>query len=160
MQGTTTRFRCQEPANAEERVERVQRGSGPLTWQPYGDLYKLAGKELVVPATASWVFWAAPVVARTAMRTVPILIPVLTNYPLPLPGMGGLVGGGLILTLDGFGILLAGLDSGHPYGGLGSSRAARVYLTELARAVLSRKADEPNRHDGAPMAGAAGSLAR
>jgi formate hydrogenlyase subunit 4 len=114
--------------------EKIQRGQGPSIWQPYRDLAKLFRKELVVPATASWVFWAAPVVAFTAMLTVPILIPVLTNYPLPLSDMGDILGGGLILTLGGFGILLAGLDSGHPYGGLGSSREAM--LTVLAEPTL------------------------
>lgn len=114
--------------------EKIQRGQGPSIWQPYRDLWKLFRKELVVPATASWVFWAAPVVAFTAMLTVPILIPVLTNYPLPLSDMGDILGGGLILTLGGFGILLAGLDSGHPYGGLGSSREAM--LTILAEPTL------------------------
>jgi formate hydrogenlyase subunit 4 len=114
--------------------EKIQRGQGPSIWQPYRDLAKLFRKELVVPATASWVFWAAPVVAFTAMLTVPILIPVLTNYPLPLSDMGDILGGGLILTLGGFGILLAGLDSGHPYGGLGSSREAM--LTILAEPTL------------------------
>lgn len=108
--------------------EKIQRGQGPSLWQPYRDLSKLFRKELVVPNTASWVFWAAPVVAFTAMLTVPILIPVLTDYPLPLSDMGDILGGGLILTLGGFGILLAGLDSGHPYGGLGSSREAMLAI--------------------------------
>jgi formate hydrogenlyase subunit 4 len=108
--------------------EKIQRGQGPSIWQPYRDLAKLFRKELVVPSTASWVFWVAPVVAFTAMLTVPILIPVLTDYPLPLSDMGDILGGGLILTLGGFGILLAGLDSGHPYGGLGSSREAMLAI--------------------------------
>ncbi len=108
--------------------EKIQRGQGPSIWQPYRDLFKLFQKELVIPATASWVFRAAPLVAFTAMLTVPILIPVLTNYPLPLSDMGDILGGGLILTLGGFAILLAGLDSGHPYGGLGSSREAMLAI--------------------------------
>ncbi|WP_449425494.1 NADH-quinone oxidoreductase subunit H [Rhodanobacter lindaniclasticus] len=66
---------------------------GPSLLQPYRDLHKLFRKQLVVPATASWIFWAAPVVAFTAMLTVPILIPVLTNYPLPLSDMGRSSGG-------------------------------------------------------------------
>ena len=114
--------------------EKIQRGQGPSIWQPYRDLRKLFCKELVIPATASWVFRAAPIVAFTAMLTVPILIPVLTSYPLPLSDMGDILGGGLILTLGGFAILLAGLDSGHPYGGLGSSREAM--LTILAEPTL------------------------
>lgn len=108
--------------------EKVQRGRGPSLFQPYRDLFKLLRKEIVVPQTASWIFWAAPIVAFSAMLTVPILIPVLTNYPLPLSNMGDILGGGLILTLGGFAILLAGLDSGHPYGGLGSSREAMLSI--------------------------------
>ncbi|CUB00250.1 respiratory chain complex I subunit 1 family protein [Thiomonas bhubaneswarensis] len=114
--------------------EIVQRGSGPSLFQPYRDLFKLLRKEIVVPQTASWVFWAAPVVAFACMLTVPILIPVLTDYPLPLSDMGDILGGGLILTLGGFAILLAGLDSGHPYGGLGSSR--ETMLSILAEPTL------------------------
>jgi formate hydrogenlyase subunit 4 len=108
--------------------EKVQRGQGPSIFQPYRDLAKLFSKQIVVPQTASWVFWIAPIVAFTCMLTVPILIPVLTNYPLPLSDMGDILGGGLILTLGGFAILLAGLDSGHPYGGLGSSREAMLAI--------------------------------
>ncbi|HQU17246.1 MAG TPA: NADH-quinone oxidoreductase subunit H [Gammaproteobacteria bacterium] len=114
--------------------ERMQRGEGPSVWQPYRDLWKLLHKELVVPETASWLFWAAPVVAFAAMLLVPMLIPVLTNYPLPQSNMGDILGGGLILTLASFMILLAGLDTGQPFGGLGSSRA--VMLTILAEPTL------------------------
>jgi Formate hydrogenlyase subunit 4 len=74
--------------------EKVQRGRGPSLFQPYRDLFKLLRKEIVVPQTASWIFWAAPIVAFSAMLTVPILIPVLTNYPLPLSDMGDILGGG------------------------------------------------------------------
>jgi formate hydrogenlyase subunit 4 len=116
--------------------ERVQRAQGPSIWQPYRDLRKLFAKEVVVPETASWIFWAAPVVAFTAMLTVPILIPVLTNYPLPYSDMGDILGGGLILTLGSFMILLAGLDSGSAYGGIGSSRAVMVAILAEPTLIL------------------------
>jgi len=114
--------------------ERVQRAQGPGIFQPYRDLRKLFGKEIVVPETASWLFWITPIVAFTAMLTVPILIPVLTNFPLPLSDMGDILGGGLILTLGGFMITLAGLDSSSAYGGIGSSRT--VMVTILAEPTL------------------------
>ena len=114
--------------------ERVQRARGPGIFQPYRDLRKLFRKQLVVPETASWIYWAAPPVAFAAMLTVPLLIPVLTDYPLPLSDMGDILGGGLILTLGSFMILLAGLDSGSAYGGIGSSRA--VMLGILAEPTL------------------------
>ena len=77
--------------------ERVQRAQGPGIFQPYRDLWKLFHKQLVVPETASFIYWATPVVAFTCMLTVPLLIPVLTNFPLPLSDMGDILGGGLIL---------------------------------------------------------------
>ncbi len=114
--------------------ERVQRARGPGILQPYRDLWKLFHKQLVVPETASFIYWITPIVAFTCMLTVPILIPVLTNFPLPLSDMGDILGGGLILTLGSFMITIAGLDSGSAYGGIGSSRA--VMLGILAEPTL------------------------
>lgn len=116
--------------------ERVQRAQGPGIFQPYRDLWKLFHKQLVLPETASWLFWIAPIVAFTAMMTVPILIPVVTNFPLPLSDMGDILGGGLILTLGGFMITLAGLDSGSAYGGIGSSRAVMVAILAEPTLIL------------------------
>jgi formate hydrogenlyase subunit 4 len=114
--------------------ERIQRARGPGIFQPYRDLWKLFHKQGVVPETASFIYWIAPVVAFTCMLTVPILIPVLTNFPLPLSDMGDILGGGFILMLGSFLITLAGLDSGSAYGGIGSSRA--VMLGILAEPTL------------------------
>jgi formate hydrogenlyase subunit 4 len=114
--------------------ERVQEAQGPGIFQPYRDLWKLFHKQIVIPQTASWIYWIAPFVAFAAMLTVPILIPVLTDFPLPLSDMGDILGGGLILTLGSFMIVLAGLDSGSAYGGIGSSRA--VMLGILAEPAL------------------------
>jgi formate hydrogenlyase subunit 4 len=116
--------------------EKVQRGQGPSVFQPYRDLWKLFHKTQLVPETASWIFWAAPVVAFVAMTIVPLLIPVLTNFPLPLSDMGDILGGGLILTVGGFFILLAGLDTGQPFGGLGSSRAAMLAILAEPTLIL------------------------
>jgi formate hydrogenlyase subunit 4 len=114
--------------------ERVQRSQGPGIFQPYRDLWKLFHKQIVVPQTASWLFWVTPIVAFTCMLVVPILIPVLTNFPLPESDMGDILGGGLILTLGSFMIILAGLDTSSAYGGIGSSRA--VMLSILAEPTL------------------------
>ena len=116
--------------------ERVQRAQGPGLFQPYRDLWKLFHKQIVVPETASWIYWTAPIVAFTAMLTVPILIPVLTDFPLPLSDMGDILGGGLILTLGSFMVVLAGLDSGSAYGGIGSCRAVMVAILAEPTLIL------------------------
>ena len=125
LQGTIVQFE-----------ERVQLAQGPGIFQPYRDLWKLFHKQIVVPETASWIYWAAPFVAFTAMMTVPILIPVLTDFPLPLSDMGDILGGGLILTLGSFMVVLAGLDSGSAYGGIGSSRAVMVAILAEPTLIL------------------------
>jgi formate hydrogenlyase subunit 4 len=116
--------------------ERVQCAKGPGIFQPYRDLWKLFHKQIIVPESASWIYWATPFVAFTAMLTVPILIPVLTNFPLPLSDMGDILGGGLILTLGSFMIILAGLDTGSAYGGIGSSRAVMVAILAEPTLIL------------------------
>jgi len=70
------------------------------------------------------------------MLVVPILIPVLTNFPLPLSDMGDILGGGLILTLGSFMIVLAGLDTSSAYGGIGSSRAVMVAILAEPTLIL------------------------
>lgn len=106
------------------RVEaRLQGRRGPRILQPYYDLGKLFGKEALAPTGASWFFLAAPIVAVACYLTVPMLIPVLTSYPLPLGTMGDILGGGFILALGAFVVAVAAADSGGPYAQMGSSRA-------------------------------------
>jgi len=102
---------------------RLQGRTGPRVLQPYYDLAKLFRKEALAPEGASWFFLAAPVVAVAAYLTVPLLIPVLTTYGLPLGYMGDILGGGFMLSLASFVVATAALESGGPYAQLGSSRA-------------------------------------
>ncbi len=102
---------------------RLQGRRGPRMLQPYYDLAKLFRKETVVTEESSWVFLAGPVVAFGCYLIVPLLIPVLTTYGLPLGYMGDILGGGFILALAGFSVALSGTESGAPYAQLGSSRA-------------------------------------
>ncbi len=102
---------------------RLQGRRGPRILQPYFDLAKLFRKEALAPQGASLVFLAAPVAAFTCYLTVPLLIPVLTTFPLPLGYMGDILGGGFILSLASFLVSVAALETGSPYAQLGSSRA-------------------------------------
>ena len=102
---------------------RLQGRRGPRVLQPYYDLAKLFRKETVVPEESSWVFLAGPIVAFSCYLIVPLLIPVLTTYGLPLGYMGDILAGGFILALAGFSVALAGTESGAPYAQLGGSRA-------------------------------------
>lgn len=106
------------------RVEaRLQGRRGPRILQPYYDLAKQFSKESLAPVGTSWLFLAAPVVAFAAYLSVPLLIPVLTYFPLPLGYMGDILGGGMILALGSFFTAAAGAETASPYAQIGASRA-------------------------------------
>jgi formate hydrogenlyase subunit 4 len=102
---------------------RLQGRRGPRVLQPYYDLAKLFRKETLLPADASWVFVLGPVLAFTCYLVVPLLIPVLTAYPLPLGYMGDILGGAFILGLASFSVAVAAAETAGPYAQMGSSRA-------------------------------------
>lgn len=102
---------------------RIQGRRGPRILQPYYDLAKLFQKETLVPEDSGWTFLIAPIAAFVCYLTVPLLIPVLTTFGLPLGYMGDILGGGFILALASFAIALAATESRAPYAQLGSSRA-------------------------------------
>ncbi|HTT53153.1 MAG TPA: NADH-quinone oxidoreductase subunit H [Streptosporangiaceae bacterium] len=99
---------------------------GPSIFQPYRDLAKLLRKGSAVSDQASWVFRGAPFVAFACYLTVSVIVPVITDTPLPLAFLADLIGGAFVLALASFAISLAGLDTASPYGGLGASRASWI----------------------------------
>lgn len=99
---------------------------GPRVLQPYRDLAKWLRKSSVISDQASWVFRGAPFVAFACYLTVSVIVPIITSEPLPLAFLADLIGGAFVLSLAGFAISLAGLDTASPLGGLGASRASWV----------------------------------
>lgn len=102
---------------------RLQGRRGPRILQPYFDLAKFFSKETLAPVGAGPFFRLAPVVSLACYLTVPMLIPVLTSYPLPLGYMGDILGGGLILAFASFIVAVAAAETGDAYAQLASSRA-------------------------------------
>ena len=128
------------------RIEaRMQGRRGPRILQPYFDLGKLFGKEALAPIGAGTFFPVAPIVAFACYLTVPLLIPVLTTFGLPLGNMGDILGGGFLLALASFLVAVAAAATGDPYAQLGSSRAKTfaaitepiVLLVVFAVAILT-----------------------
>ena len=100
----------------------IQMRRGPRILQPYYDIAKFFRKETVLPEGASVVFRIAPYVAFACYCIVPLLIPVLTDFPPQASYMADILGGGFILGLASYAVSLAAIDSGSPYAQLGSSR--------------------------------------
>ena len=61
----------------------MQWRTGPSIFQPYYDIWKFFRKESVRPETASPFFELAPLIAFASYCSIALLIPVLTNFPLP-----------------------------------------------------------------------------
>jgi formate hydrogenlyase subunit 4 len=109
---------------------RLQGRRGAPPWQPYLELRKLFAKELVVSQTASWLLRVAPFVVFSTSIVVASLLP-LVFVPVSWDRAGDLFAAVYLLLLGTFFLALAGLDSGSPFGGMGSSREMTVVaLTE------------------------------
>lgn len=104
---------------------RLQNRRGSPIWQPYFELKKLFGKDVVVSNNASWLFRAAPYIVFGSTLAVTFLIPWLAA-PLPFDNIGDLMVVVYLLLLGTFFLALAGLDPGTAFGGMGSSREMTV----------------------------------
>ena len=111
----------------------MQTRKGPPLLQGYYDLAKLLRKETVRSETASWVYVLGPRVYFAAAVAATTLVPVLLAAA-PLEGAGGVLGLVGILALGRFALAAAALDTGSPFGGMGSSR--EMTIAALAEPAL------------------------
>jgi formate hydrogenlyase subunit 4 len=86
----------------------------------------------VVSTTTSWIFTATPYIVFASTLTAGLLVPVFASQ-MPLNFAGNIIALVYLLALGTFFLILAGLDAGSSFGGMGSSREAIVAsLTEPA----------------------------
>src|SRR5881409_552913 len=115
---------------------RLQCRRGASVFQPYADLAKIFKKQPVVSTTTSWIFTATPYILFASTLAAGLLVPVFVSQT-PLNFAGNIIALVYLLALGTFFLMLAGLDAGSAFGGMGSSREAIVAsLTEPA-AILS-----------------------
>ena len=111
---------------------RLQVRRGASVFQPYADLAKLFRKQPVVSTTTSWIFTATPYILFASTLAAGLLVPVFASRT-PLNFAGNIIALVYLLALGTFFLMLAGLDAGSAFGGMGSSREAIVAsLTEPA----------------------------
>ena len=112
---------------------RLQRRQGPPLLQPYRDLRRLFGKDVVMAENASWLFRAVPYVVFAITWVAASLIPTFATGLL-FSWSGDLL---VIIALFGgvrFAQALAGLDVGTSFGGIGASR--EVMIASLAEPAM------------------------
>src|SRR5574341_1576873 len=111
---------------------RLQVRRGASVFQPYADLDKIFRKKPVVSTNTSWIFTATPYIVFASTLAAGLLVPVFVSRT-PLNFAGNIIALVYLLALGTFFLMLAGLDAGSAFGGMGSSREAIVAsLTEPA----------------------------
>ena len=127
------------------RVKAVVAGRrGPPLLQQYIDIAKCLRKGAVYSGTAGFAVRAGPIVGLSAILTALLLVPIAgARAPLAFEGDLILLGG--LLALARFFTIVAALDTGSAFEGMGASREAQwSVLTEpaflLSLAALARLA--------------------
>jgi formate hydrogenlyase subunit 4 len=104
------------------RTKAVMAGrKGQPLLQLYYDLWKLLQKGAVYSRTTSWVFRAGPMVALAAVLTALVTMP-LGGFRAPLHFAGDLILLAYLMGLARFFLVLAALDTGSAFEGMGASR--------------------------------------
>ncbi len=106
---------------------------GAPVLQLYRDLAKLSRKGAVYSTTTTWVFRAGPVVVVAALFVAALFLP-LDGRVAPVHFAGDLVAFAGLLALGRFALVLAGLDTGSSFEGMGASR--EVTFASFAEPVL------------------------
>jgi formate hydrogenlyase subunit 4 len=111
---------------------RFQLRRGAPVLQPYADLAKLFRKQPVISTATSWIFTATPYIVFASTLSAGLLVPTFTSQT-PMNFAGNIIALVYLFALGTFFLILAGLDAGSSFGGMGSSREAIVAsLTEPA----------------------------
>ncbi len=105
--------------NRTKAIMAGRRGQ-PLL-QAYSDIYKLLHKSAVYSRTTTWVFRAGPIVGL-AMVVAGLLLVPFAGSVAPLAFNGDLVLLAYVLGLARFFIVIAALDTGSAFEGMGASR--------------------------------------
>jgi formate hydrogenlyase subunit 4 len=102
---------------------RVAGRDGPPLVQGYLDLAKLLRKGAVYSPTTTWIFRAGPVVGVASALAAGLLLP-LAGRAAPLSFDGDVVAFAALLAAGRFFMVIAALDTGSSFEGMGASREA------------------------------------
>ncbi|WP_347258149.1 NADH-quinone oxidoreductase subunit H [Methylocaldum sp.] len=104
---------------------RLQNRKAPSLLQPYRELAKLLRKQPVVAEQASWLFEAAPYIVFASAVLAAAVVPFFAVH-LPTASIADVIALAGFLALGRFFLVLAGMDVGTAFGGMGSSREVTI----------------------------------
>jgi len=112
---------------------RLQNRRPPTIWQPYLNLWRLFGKQVILSHNASPVFRFTPYLVIAATVLAAAVIPLI-SLNLPLYAVADVIVLIGFFALARFFLTLAGLDVGTAFGGMGSSR--EMMISSLAEPAM------------------------
>lgn len=112
---------------------RLVRRRGPPLLQPYYDLARLLGKQVVLADNASWLFRVTPYLVFAATWVAAALVPTFATG-LVFSWSADLIAIVALIASARFFTAVAGLDIGTSFGGIGSSR--EVMFASLAEPAM------------------------
>jgi formate hydrogenlyase subunit 4 len=104
---------------------RLEGRAGPPIRQPLLDLRKLARRERMRPAQASFVFSVAPVLLVATTLVIAAIAPLLGTHPA-LASSSDLFAVVFLLLFGSVAVALGALDTGTAFGGMGASRSMTI----------------------------------
>lgn len=112
---------------------RLQCRTSPGIGQPYRDLRRLLGKNVVLAENASWVFRFTPYLVFGVTVMIGGIIPLL-SVDLPLATTADVIALVMLFGVIRFFTALAGMDIGTAFGGMGASR--EMTISSLAEPAM------------------------
>lgn len=107
---------------------RIQWRVGPPFFQPFYDILKLFGKELMVPKVSKQTgFMLAPIVGFVGVGLVSTIL-WMANLDPSKTFIGDLIVVFYLLTLPSLAIVFGGISSGNPFAIVGASREMKLIL--------------------------------
>jgi formate hydrogenlyase subunit 4 len=104
---------------------RVQGRTAPGVLQPYRDIRRLFGKDIVLAENASWLFRFTPYLTFGVTTIAAGIIPLI-SVDLPLSAIADVIALVMLFGIVRFFTALAGMDIGTAFGGMGSSREMTI----------------------------------
>ncbi|MDE1919945.1 MAG: NADH-quinone oxidoreductase subunit H [Candidatus Omnitrophica bacterium] len=118
---------------------------GPPLLQGYYDIFKLGRKQPVYSVTTNWIFRMGPMISTAAILAAGIVLPI-SGLKAPVQFGGDMILFVYLLALSRFFMVLAALDTGSSFEGMGASREATfaclseitIFLNLAILALLSK----------------------
>ena len=110
------------------RVKSIASGrKGPGLFQPMWDIFRLLKKGTIYSSTTSFIFKIAPIIYFATILSASFLLP-FHNEPGLLSFQGDFIAFSYMLALGKFFMIIAALDTGSAFQGMGASREALYSL--------------------------------